>query len=315
MQPRKKISVLMGGPSAEHDISLKTAGRILKYLDREKYRVLPVKIDRNGNWPITMAAFKKQTDIAFIAMHGTYGEDGQIQSTLETFGIPYTGSNPQVSALAIDKEKSMKLIRENKMTVPEYFIVHKKDDATLYWKSLKHFDLPVIIKPTTGGSSMGVHLIHSWGILPKALKDAFKYSPSVIIQEYIAGKEVSCGVLEINGNTIPLMPTEIVPGKEFFLDYESKYSLNGSRKLTPPNLPAPMIKKIQLAALAAHKVLGCSGASITDMIIDKKGVLNILELNTIPGMTETSLLTQGARSLGIGFSRLLDKIIDSVKTI
>ena len=302
----------MGGPSSEHDISLKTAGMILKYLDKKKYQVLPVKVEANGNWPITMTALKEQTDIAFVAMHGTYGEDGQIQSTLETFGIPYTGSNPQTSAIAMDKEKAMRIFMENGMTVPAYFVVHKKDDASLSWKSPRHFNLPVIIKPTTGGSSMGVHLIHSWGDMPKALRDAFKHSPSVIIQEYIAGKEVSCGVLEINGNAIPLMPTEIVPGKEFFFGYESKYAIDGSRKLTPPNLPAAMIKKIQLAALNTHKTLGCSGVSITDMIIDKNGTINILELNTIPGMTETSLLSQGAQALGIGFSRLLDKIIDSV---
>lgn len=315
MKPRKKIAVLMGGPSAEHDISLKTAGMILKYLDREKYQTIPVKIGRDGTWPITLASLKEQTDIAFVAMHGTYGEDGQIQNTLETFGIPYTGSNPQASALAMDKEKAMKLFAENNLTVPEYFIVHKNDSASLSWKHPKHFNLPVIIKPVTSGSSLGVHLIHGWKDLSGALQNAFKYSPSVIIQKYIAGKEVSCGVLEINGNAIPLMPTEIIPGKEFFFGYESKYSLNGSRKLTPPNLPAAMIKKIQLTALETHRSLGCSGTSITDMIIDRNGAINVLELNTLPGLTETSLLFQGAQALGIGFSRLLDRIIDSAKTI
>lgn len=305
----------MGGPSAEHDISLKTAGRILKYLDSEKYETIPVKIGRDGNWPITLASLKEQTDIAFVAMHGTYGEDGQIQNTLETFGIPYTGSNPQASALAMDKERAMKLFLENDLIVPEYFIVHKKDSASITWKHPKHFSLPLIIKPVTGGSSLGVHLISDWKDLGKALYNAFEYSPAVIIQKYIVGKEVSCGVLEINGNAVPLMPTEIVPGKEFFFGYESKYSLNGSRKLTPPNLPAATIKKIQLTALKAHRSLGCSGASITDMIIDRKGVINVLELNTLPGLTETSLLSQGAQALGISFSRLLEKIIDSVKIL
>lgn len=305
----------MGGPSAEHDISLETAGRILKYLDRTKYEAIPVKIGRDGSWPITLASLKEHTDIAFIAMHGTYGEDGQIQNTLETFGIPYTGSNPQTSALAMDKERAMKLFIENGMTVPEYFIVRKKDNSSMEWKHPKHFSLPVIIKPTMSGSSMVVHLIHSWKDMPEALQDAFRYSPSVIIQKYIAGKEVSCGVLEINGNAVPMMPTEIIPGKDFFFGYESKYSVNGSRKLTPPNLPAPMIKKIQLAALETHRSLGCSGTSITDMIIERNGTINILELNTLPGLTETSLLSRGAQALGIGFSRLLDNIIDSVNTI
>lgn len=305
----------MGGPSAEHNISLKTAGMILKYLDREKYQAVPVKIGMDGTWPVTLASLKEQTDIAFVAMHGAYGEDGQIQNTLETFGIPYTGSSPQASAMAMDKERSMKLFMENGLTVPEYFIVHKKDNASLAWKYPKHFDLPVIIKPVSGGSSLGVHLIHNWKDLGQALRNAFEYSPSVIIQKYVTGKEVSCGVLEINGHAVPLMPTEIIPGKEFFFGYESKYSLNGSRKLTPPNLPAAIIKKIQLTALKAHQSLGCSGTSITDMIIDRKGVINVLELNTLPGLTETSLLSQGAKALGIGFSRLLERIIDSARTI
>lgn len=300
----------MGGPSAEHDVSLKTAEMIIKNLDRNKFVHIPVKIGRDGTWPMTISDLKNQADIAFVAMHGTYGEDGQIQTTLATHGIRYTGSNPLASAISMDKEKSMKIMKNHKIRVPDYYVVNKKD-SLLTWKNTKKMRLPAIVKPASSGSSMGVTIIHDWKELGKALAEAFKFSDSAIIQKYIIGKEVTCGVLEINGNAIPLMPTEILPGKEQHFGYESKYSEGGAQELTPPNLPREMIKKIQLTALDTHRALGCSGMSRTDMIIDKDNRINVLELNTIPGLTETSLLPQGAKALGIHFPELLEHIINS----
>ncbi len=300
----------MGGPSAEHDVSLKTAAMVIRHLDKNKYTHIPVKIERNGTWPMTISELKNQADIAFIAMHGAYGEDGGIQTILATHGIKYTGSDPIASAIAMDKEKSMQILKNHKLKVPDYYIVHKKD-SLLNFKNAKKIKLPVIIKPNTGGSSMGVSIIRDWKELAGALNEAFKFSDSAIIQKYILGREVTCGVLHINGTAIPLMPTEIIPAKEQFFGYESKYSSGGSRELTPPDLPKAMIKKIQLTALNAHRALGCSGMSRTDMIIDKDDSVNVLELNTIPGMTETSLLPQGAKALGIHFPELLEHIINS----
>lgn len=300
----------MGGPSSEHDVSLKTAEMIIKHLDKEKFSHIPVKIGRDGSWPITIEELRERADIAFVAMHGVYGEDGQIQATLATHQIRYTGSNPIASAIAMDKEKSMKILKNHKIKVPDYYIVNKKD-SIIKFKNTKKMRLPVIVKPTNGGSSIGVSIIRDWKELGSALNEAFKFSDSAIIQKYIIGKEVTCGVLHINGTAIPLMPTEILPAKEQFFGYDSKYSSGGSHEITPPNLPSDVIKKIQLTALDTHRALGCSGMSRTDMIIDKEGVINVLELNSIPGLTETSLLPQGAKALGIHFPQLLEHIINS----
>ena len=243
-------------------------------------------------------------------MHGKYGEDGQIQSLLETFQIPYTGSNPIASALAMDKIKTMEILQSRGHLVPEYFTARKNNSA-LKWDSVKKINLPAIIKPADGGSSVGISVIRSWSELPQALSKVFQYSDSAVIQRFITGKELSCGVLEINSSVIPLLPTEIIPNRANFFDYQSKYEDGGSKEITPPKLPKPLIKKIQQSALAAHKLLGCSGMSRTDMILGTDGNLHILELNTIPGLTETSLLPQAAEKMGINFPKLLEIIIDS----
>lgn len=288
----------MGGPSAEHDVSLKSAAMVIKYLDKSKFSHIPVKIGRDGTWPIAISELKNQTDVAFIAMHGAYGEDGGMQTILATHGIRYTGSDPIASAIAMDKEKSMRILKNHKIRVPDCYIVNKKD-SLLTWRNTKKMPLPAVVKPNTGGSGMGISIIRDWKELAGALNEAFKFSDSAVIQKYISGKEVTCGVLHVNGTAIPLMPTEILPAEEQF------------QKLTPPNLPPEMIKKIQLTALDAHRALGCSGMSRTDMIIDKDNRINVLELNTIPGLTETSLLPQGAKALGIHFPELLEHMINS----
>lgn len=310
MGKKKRIAIIVGGPSQEYEISLKTGEMVEKNLDKKKFNAFKVKIEKDGRWPITIEKLKERADIAFVAMHGKYGEDGQIQSLLETFQIPYTGSNPVASALAMDKIKTMDILQRHGYFVPEYFTAQKNNSA-LKWDNVKKINLPAIIKPVDGGSSVGISVIRSWSELPQALAKVFQCSDSAIIQRYIAGKELSCGILEINNSTIPLLPTEIIPCKANFFDYQSKYEDGGSREITPPKLPKPLIKKIQQAALGAHKMLGCSGMSRTDMILGTDENLHILELNTIPGLTETSLLPQAAEKMGINFPKLLEIIIDS----
>ena len=300
----------MGGPSAEHDISLKTAEMVIRHLNKDKFTHIPVKIGRDGSWPMTIPELKEKADIAFIAMHGNYGEDGQIQATLATYGIRYTGSDPVASAISMDKEKSMRILKNRKIHVPDHYSVNKKD-SLLKFKNTKKMRMPVVIKPSGSGSSMGVSIINDWKDLGKALGEAFRFSDSALIQKYITGKEVTCGVLHVNGTAIPLMPTEILPGKEQHFGYESKYAVGGSQELTPPNLPKEIIKLIQLTALDAHRAIGCSGMSRTDMIIDKDNRINVLEINTIPGLTETSLLPKGANAIGIRFPEILEHIINS----
>ncbi len=294
-----RVAVLMGGPSSEHEVSLQTGEQILQNLDKKKFRVLPVKITKDGAWPITLEKLKSQIDIAFIAMHGEYGEDGQVQSLLETFGIPYTGSDPIVSAIAINKEKTAALLAANKILVPKTI------------KTAKNFQMPLVVKPTSLGSSVGVKMVHRLGDLEPAINYAKQFSNAIMIQPCIKGWEFTCGVLEINKVPVALLPTEIIPKKSDFFDFASKYEIGGSEEITPPNLSQKFIKLLQETALKTHRALGCSGMSRTDMMLDERGKLYVLEINTIPGMTKTSLLPQQAAKMGISFPRLLEIIIQS----
>jgi D-alanine-D-alanine ligase len=305
-----KVAVLMGGPSSEHDISIKSGVRVLAHLDRAKFEPMQVVISRDGEWPISLQELQEQIDVAFIAMHGEYGEDGQIQSILETFGIPYTGSDPIASALAMDKTKSSILFTRNGLLTPESLSA-TKDDPYITWAVTQNFQNPVVIKPANRGSSIGVSIVRHKNNIPPALTKAFQHSDHIIAQRHIQGNEVTCGVLEINKVPIPLVPTEVIPNAGEFFDYHAKYNTQGSIELTPPNLPQKTIRNIQMTALKAHKLLGCSGMSRTDMILDKNGNIYVLETNTIPGLTETSLLPQQAAKMGIEFKKLLEIIINS----
>ena len=171
--------------------------------------------------------------------------------------------------------------------------------------------MPVVIKPTDRGSSVGISIIKDFHSIGEAINNSLKYSDSIMVQRYISGREVTCGVIEINKVPIPLLPTEIIPKRGTFFDYASKYEIGGSSEITPPDLPAKTIKSIQMTALRAHKLMGCSGMSRTDMILDNSNKLYILEINTIPGMTQTSLIPQEAKKLGLEFPHLLELIIQS----
>lgn len=256
-------------------------------------------------------------------MHGPYGEDGTIQGFLELIGIPYTGSNVTASALAMDKILSAKLFRDRGLAVPEFVSFDKqgwrKNRKPLSAK-IKKLGLPVVIKPINLGSSVGITIVQKPALLLKAVRLALALSPNVMAQKYIRGKELTCGVIDngIPGTEVALMPTEIIPKTSSFFDYHSKYTPGASEEITPPRLPKSIVKQIQQTALACHRTLGCSGMSRTDMILEenrkqkienKDPKLYILEVNTIPGMTETSLLPQAAKASGITFAQLLERII------
>lgn len=289
----------MGGPSSEHEVSLNSGNQILDHIDRQKFSVFPVKIEKDGSWPMDVQEFKERFDIAFIAMHGEYGEDGQVQSLLETFGIPYTGSGPLASALAMDKEKAAAVLAANKIRTPEIIT------------NAKNFQMPAVVKPVNLGSSVGVTIVQNLNDLEPAINFAKQHSGAVMIQPYIKGWEFTCGVLEINNTAVALVPTEIIPKKGSFFDFASKYEIGGSEEVTPPNISKEFIKLIQETALKTHRVFGCSGMSRTDMILGEDGKLYVLEINTIPGMTKTSLLPQQAAKMGIDFPHLLEIILQS----
>jgi D-alanine-D-alanine ligase len=220
---------------------------------------------------------------------------------LESVRLPFTGSDMISSALAMDKAQSNAIFKRIGLSVPKFQVI---DGA-----SAVRVKTPFVVKPVNGGSSVGTSIVHERAHAPRAIKRAFESADRVMIQEYVRGREFTCGVIEKGGRAISLMPTEIIPSTPFF-DYHAKYQPGASREITPPNLAAAQVRKIQEMALKAHHALGCRGMSRSDFILSG-GRFHILETNTIPGMTGTSLLPQGAKAVGIDFPQLLDLIIDS----
>ena len=341
-----KIAVLMGGPSAEHEVSLNTGKEILAHLDPKKYDALPVMIAKNGQWLLhasektkvnlpdgSLALIKKgaalteasavkelsqeKADVVFIALHGKYGEDGTVQGLLETVGMPYTGSGVLASALGMDKPRSLTIFREAGIPVPDFMVTRasdlKKNKHSVIAKWIRRFSLPLVVKPADHGSSVGVSIVKKRENIAAAVKEAGQYSKEIIIQKFIRGRELTCGVLEMPGGKIKaLPPVEIVPRLAGFYDYRSKYADGGSDHVIPPRgMAARQIKTVQDLALCAHSAIGAAGMSRSDFILAPNGKFYILEINTIPGMTGTSLLPQAAAAAGITFPRLLDAIIRS----
>lgn len=340
MNIKKNIAVLMGGPSAEHEVSLNTGRMIVAALDPKKYRVTPVTITKEGKWVFpkakrftlgrafdTLKALK--IDTVFVAMHGPFGEDGTIQGLLDCAGIPYTGSGVLASALAMDKAKAYELFVARGLRVPKHIVVSKKEwgvkkGADVLRHAVRAAGIPAVVKPVGLGSSVGVSIVKEERDLKKAIAAAFRHGPTVLVDEYVKGVEVTCGVLDEGSGEKPMaLPvTEIIPVRSTFFDYKAKYTKGECEELTPARISPQLTKRVQAVALAAHGILGCSGMSRADMIIkrlttnderlmtdDQNGKIYLLEVNTIPGMTETSLLPQAAQAAGIPFPKLLDRII------
>ncbi len=289
-----RIAVLSGGPSAEHEVSLKTGKMVADNLDKNKYEILPIIISKKGEWPMPIEDLKNNVHAAFIAMHGEYGEDGTLQNELEKISVPFTGSRAGASRLGMDKVASLAIFSGAGLRVPG---VAK--------------GCPMVIKPADRGSSVGVSIIKNEALIPNAIQKALKYSPNIMMQQFITGREFTCGVLEIDGATKALPPTEIIPKKSSFFDYSAKYESGASDEITPPKLPDSKIAEMKRIAVVAHNAIGARGFSRTDMIMDKKGHFYALEINTIPGLTKTSLLPQQAKAAGIEFVKLLDIIIEN----
>jgi len=302
----------MGGPSVEHEVSLASGDFVLKHLDPYRYEVKPFTL------PKTFADFRlldlQTFDCVFIAMHGEFGEDGQLQGLLEFLDIPYTGSGVLASSLAMNKIKSLELFRLYGLLVPTYTHFTRWE-----WQLNQNIILdfiaqaleaPLVVKPADRGSSVGVGITHTEDALIYAINQAFDYSDNLMVQEYIHGHEVTCAILHDDPRCEPqaLPPTQIVPKTQAFFDYFSKYTAGATEEITPPDLPSRIIARIQATALKAHNILGCYGLSRTDMIVQNERIY-VLETNTIPGMTQTSLYPQAAKAIGLEFSDLLDRLI------
>ncbi|ETR68258.1 MAG: D-alanine-D-alanine ligase [Candidatus Magnetoglobus multicellularis str. Araruama] len=299
------VALLSGGISSERDVSIKSGNEVYKALNKDKYEI--IRYDPKTD--IAKIVTDHSTiDIALIIMHGRYGEDGTIQGLLDLLGIPYQGSGVLASALAMDKLISKKLYESEGLKVPPYMVIDQHDYHHAK-QSVRHLGLPVVLKPVKGGSSIGMDIVFNESDLSVALENAFQYDRQVILESYLEGVEVTGGVLG-NIELTPLPLIEIIPGKDHrFFDYEAKYKPGATQEICPARLNANMTEKAQESAMKAHKALDCRGCSRTDMIICDDTIY-ILETNTIPGMTPTSLLPQAAQAGGFNFSQLLDHLIE-----
>lgn len=326
---KKRVGVLMGGISCERDISLKSGNAVFRALGNKGIDVVPVELARSS----TMNGYRKtvmekirssKIDVAFIALHGEFGEDGKVQEILEDMNIPYTGSRVNASRLGMDKISSKDIFESKNIPVPRYIVIVRdrisnrrvrdsvsdnigldsRQDFHVYFKEL---GMPLVVKPCNEGSSIGLSIVDSEPALFTAINNACKYSDSVIVEEYIRGREVTVGILE--DKALPVV--EIIPKKRFF-DFEAKYE----KGLTEYKVPADISKKTydacQEIALSAHKALGASFFSRVDMMLTEDDSPLVLEINTIPGLTEASLLPKAALAAGINFEELVLKILESV---
>jgi D-alanine-D-alanine ligase len=293
----KRIGVLMGGISAEREVSLKSGQAIYGALKNLGYNVIAIDVGRD----VCTALAAEAVQVAFLALHGGCGEDGSIQGMLEVLGIPYTGSGVLASAIAMDKEASKKVFRYHGIPVPPYVV---PDHQSVNGLPAVDFPRPWVVKPASEGSSIGVSIVRQEHDFRKALAQAHLYGPRVIIEQYIDGKEIHMGVL--NGKVIG--GVEVRPSLEFY-SYEAKYTSGLTEYILPPEVEGVVYERAGRTAFSAHQSLGCKGATRVDLRIDGKGNPYVLEINTIPGMTETSLLPKIARLAGYDFPGLIEEIL------
>ncbi|HDD43525.1 MAG TPA: D-alanine--D-alanine ligase [Candidatus Desulfofervidus auxilii] len=299
------IALLCGGKSNEREISLKSCTQVKNALPKEKYEV--IIYDPATDIPKLVQDASK-IDVALIMLHGRYGEDGTIQGLLDLLGIPYQCSGVLASALAMNKIMAKRIFRSVGLKVPRDIVISHYEKYDLNY-IIDMLGLPLIVKPSDGGSSIALSLVENKEELNSAIEIAFKESETILIEEYVKGREITGGVLG-NRELLALPIVEIIPqGKHTFFDYEAKYVPGVTKEICPALLPPHLTEKAKKCAITAHKALGCKGYSRTDMILKDEDIY-VLEINTIPGMTETSLFPLAAKKLGISFTQLLEKLIN-----
>lgn len=303
-----KVGVLLGGRSAEREVSLKSGEAVYQALLAKGHRAVKIDVDEN----IAENLKREKIDVAFLALHGRFGEDGSIQGLLELLNIPYTGSGILASALAMNKVVTKKLLNSAGLPTPEYVTVSNHD---LRDKGLNavcrdvvsQIGLPLVVKPPDEGSSIGVTFVHREDRMGAALEEAFRRSPVALIERMVSGVEVTASVLG-NLEPVALPLIEIVSATGVY-DYRAKYTPGLSEHIIPPRLPGEVQDTIKNLAIQVYKTIGCRGFARVDFIIDGQNRPFILEINTIPGMTEVSLFPDAARAAGIEFPDLVEKIL------
>lgn len=298
-----KIAVLMGGVSAERAVSLNTGTQVAGALERAGHD--PRCIDTGGVGFVN-ELMEMRPDVAFICLHGRFGEDGTVQGLLEILGIPYVGSGVLASALAMDKVMSKHFFEHAGIPSPAY--VHLTAGGPVDIGGITGaLGEKTVVKPANEGSAIGVTIAHGPSELPQAIQTAFEHDDSVLVEQFVAGVEITVGVIG-NEDLIALPTLEIVPEHEFY-DYDSKYIPGMSAHIIPARVSERIREECERISLAAHRALGCRGMSRADIIVTEDGETYLLEVNTIPGMTRTSLLPDAARAAGMEFHELCDRLV------
>ena len=299
-----RLALLSGGISSEREVSLNSGNQVYEFLDKNKYEITRYDPKTDLEKLVINAA---NIDVALLILHGPYGEDGTIQGLLDLLGIPYQGAGVLGSSLAMNKLASKKMYVQGKIPTPEFlgFVKNNNIDITT---CLEKLGLPLVVKPVCAGSSIGMTIVRKKSEFEKAIKLAFKHDDSIMLEQYIKGVELTCGVLG-NKKLYSLPIIEIIPNKDYdFFDYKAKYIPGATQEICPARIKDNIKIQVQKYAIAAHKALFLKGYSRTDMILANEK-LYVLETNTIPGMTKTSLYPQAAEKAGFSFSKLLDKLI------
>jgi len=300
----KKIGVLYGGMSSEREVSLRSGKNCFDALKRLGYADIElIDVDKN----IAATLIDKKIEVAYIALHGKYGEDGCIQGVLEVLGIPYTGSGVKASSIAMDKEFTKRILKICNLPVINSVVV--SDVSNLYEKTAE-LSYPLMVKPVAEGSSIGMTKVNIPDELKDAVKLAQKYYPEVMIEEYIQGKSITVGVLDVDGKTIATPILEFRTKTEWY-DYEAKYTHGMTEFILPAELSAEITDNTKELSVLAHKAIAASGVSRVDFIISSDGSPYILEINTIPGMTDLSDLPAQSKSMGISYDALVGIILHS----
>lgn len=303
---KEKIAVLMGGRSLEREVSLISGQRVAESLEDLGYQVKRFDLDEQ----LIQNLLSFNPHLVYIALHGKYGEDGTVQELLEILGLPYTGPDVHSCRLSFDKVISKELFLKASLPTPNFFALgstsfKEMGAADLLPVIIEKLGLPLVVKPACQGSSLGIKIVHRAEELPQALIGSLSYDDRVLVEKYIKGKEIAVSIL---GNE-PLPPVEIAPKKEFF-DYEAMYTMGMSDYYVPARLKPEALDKVKNIALEAHRQLGCTNLSRVDFIYsDEDQTPYILEINTSPGMTETSLLPIAAQAVGLDFKKLVEKIV------
>ncbi|MBU1710738.1 MAG: D-alanine--D-alanine ligase [Proteobacteria bacterium] len=305
MNNKLRVALLAGGKSGEREVSLKGALEVEKALDPQKYTV---KRYDPANDLGKLAEDAKNIDVAFILLHGVFGEDGTVQGYLDLLGIPYQGSGVLGSAIAMDKNLAKELYHNAGLLVADWVMALPQDIDSPAGLA-DELDLPLVIKPVRQGSSLGMSIAETEEELGRGIREAFKYDNAVMVEKFIAGREITGAVL--GNDTLEALPiVEIIPDQKYrFFDYEAKYQPGATREVCPAEIGPELTRRAQDIAVTAHKALLLRGYSRTDMIISGTDIY-VLETNTIPGMTSTSLLPQAAAAQGLSFSALLDRLIE-----